>query len=213
MALVNCRECNGQVSDLASKCIHCGAPLRTGNTLLSSNVFWVAIVVGLASIIAILGYKLTIPGKTSTYTDDYISADSAADMRPYSYQIESQSTVSGKGSKTEDERIYGIMVGREQIINRNLPHVINPMLKLDDVNYRHSTKQITYSYLVMREPLPMLSSPTLNERLQARYCSEEEFRLYRENGVSVRFSYVNRGGVKLHTYSTYECMDAGRPGY
>ena len=47
MALVNCPECNSQVSDAASMCPHCGAPLKSsasvvvnpqGSSLGSSNI-------------------------------------------------------------------------------------------------------------------------------------------------------------------------------
>ena len=85
MAMVNCPECNGEISSKAMTCPHCGYPVKTPEVVSSDYVLTTgnATGSGFASflkvlaviawigglIIAIVGANVTIAGYRSTYTE------------------------------------------------------------------------------------------------------------------------------------------------
>lgn len=71
MALINCPECNNKVSELASRCPHCGAPVAmrsligTTTTQTVINVITVIVLILLVAILLYIGVYIPLhpPGK------------------------------------------------------------------------------------------------------------------------------------------------------
>ena len=71
MALINCKECNAEVSDTAFVCPKCGFQLRKPERSLSGNIiriaFWIFIVYGIYTLLELI-YILYYALKTSEPT-------------------------------------------------------------------------------------------------------------------------------------------------
>lgn len=73
MALINCSECSNKVSELASRCPHCGAPVATRNLIGSTpvqtviNVVTAVVLVLLAAILLYIGVYIPLHHTVKIY--------------------------------------------------------------------------------------------------------------------------------------------------
>jgi hypothetical protein len=199
MPLIECPDCYASVSDSAEACIRCGAPMAGGSRLKfpSSNKPIILIACGVIAAVFAWEAMRVVPGAVdSALRNHYGQSQHTAVTGNYAFTPEKRSSASGNtysgGASSQansPDKIYAIMNSKAMIVNREAPIMVNSMLKLTRVDYRHSTRTMTYNFQVKGDGFATVDRSVIEQGLQRRYCQDEEYRELRENGIAARFIY------------------------
>lgn len=202
MPLIECPDCYASVSDSAETCIRCGAPLATGPKLkLTSSSSKRPVVLIVCSVIAaVFAWEAirVLPGAVDSALKSYYGQPQHSVAVTGNYDSTPKITNETPHDKfssdappraNSPEKVHAIMKNKAMIVNRETPVMVNSILKLTRVDYRHSTKTMTYNYQVKGRGFAAIDTSVVEQGLQRRYCQDEEYRELRENGVAARFVY------------------------
>lgn len=210
MPLINCPDCGNNISDRAASCIHCGAPIAS-RAVTRQPLTPLAKVLALALIAACLliayrVYTLTYKPLRAVTAEDLIEQVTESNLPTHVGGVYAQSIMNSKHPNTDvtDKRTFALMNERQLMINRSAPRLVNPLLTLRDVNYRHTERTIHYNYLVNNR-LNINSIATLEQSLNERFCEKDQYALMRELEVSVTWTYWNASGMLLKTINFGTC--------
>lgn len=211
MPLVTCPDCGNNISDRAAHCIHCGAPMRSqleqgrSKNRFSVEKMMVALIVVL---LLVIFWKLTkfYPPDFLEETETIRKASINERIRSYEGGSYAQSLMESENPNLDvaEKELYALMLERQLMVNRSAPYMLNPRLSLEDIKYRHPTRTMEFNYRVA-ENLKIDDDVRLDQRLQNRYCHEEELAIYRVENVSIVWNYWDRHGNRVHTYHSRPC--------
>lgn len=210
MPLINCPDCGNSISDRAPSCIHCGAPMGSqAATKLPMTPFAKLLALALVAACGVIAYRLYVlaypPLQTPT-AEQLIEQTAEPDLSTYTGGAYAQALMKSEhaGVDVKDKRTFALMNERQLMMNKSTPRLLNPLLTLRDVNYRHSEKSIDYNYTV-NDQLDIRSIDDLKQSLHKRYCEAEEYALMRELNVEVVWRYWNKSGMLLKTITSGRC--------
>lgn len=180
--LITCPACNGQVSQAATACPHCGHPMKqiksSSTGLLPILILLVVAGGGLAYI-----YKL----------------NPNIDLRAFFGIVDKTPVVATKTTPVQvlspkdlqkELRQYAIRV------NRLTPYKPNLMLSLEKVYVDKRPASITFDYEISVAYEDMqFENGTVRTALMNRYCTDDDFALMAANGVRVTFRYLKMGRI------------------
>jgi hypothetical protein len=214
LALIQCSDCDSDISDRAPSCIHCGAPAAKGSAKLPGTTAYrfnaVHLMGGmLCLLLVVIGYKVALlfynnPTQAvslSVYSD---ASEAISNTRVRGPLYDSFMRSESHKLDVDEKSRYALMVEKEIVINRALPRMLNPFLKFTDANYKHSTREMDYTFQATAN-LEFSDAADLNHKLQKRYCTDSEFRDQRENSITVNWIYWSNKGTLLHRYSSRPC--------
>jgi hypothetical protein len=114
MALINCKECDGQVSKKANICPHCGNKLKSK----SSGCFWIILI----ALVAFCGYVVNHSDSSSTNSGSSYSISHPDIFLAYNYaenavkkKLKSPSTAEFPGTIEKSKHINYLGGGEYQI--------------------------------------------------------------------------------------------------
>ena len=163
-----------------------------------TNILLGLVVMLLAGIL----YTGFTPFDSSDQKIEVLSSTAAHETGPYYQAVMSSQKHVPMG---ERER-YAQFVEREIVMNRELPRMLSPTLKLSEVNYKHSAKSPEMDYVFQGTgSFKVPDKSGLNQRLQTRYCGHNEFLMHRNNGVKGNWVYWSRDGLMMHRYTSGNC--------
>jgi len=215
MGTTTCQSCYRDNPDGANFCIKCGAQLEIQNVViggkaetipaakatarLSTTNVLLSLIIILLSVIAYKGASL--------FTSSAQQSGVASSVAPHEGGSYYQALVSSQTHLPMDERErYAIFNEREIVMNRELPRMLGPTLKLSEVNYKHSAKSPEMDYVFQGTGNFRISDKaSLNERLQNRYCDHNEFLMHRSYTGKVNWVYWSRNGLMIHKYTSENC--------
>mgnify|MGYP006075974183 CR=1 FL=1 len=220
MESATCPNCYRKISSNAKFCVSCGAAQAdrkvSGPNIDRRSLRTTDLMLGIiALLLAVICYKLftSFSGTQIAEVIDYMPVQDSAEpdnkfeKGPYYDSLMQSNKI--KMSLGEKER-YALFNEREMVINRSLPQLLGPTLKLLDVNYKHSSNEMDYKLQAITSDFNIPNSKILDKMLQSRYCQSNEFAAHRNNRVTVNWIYWSRSGIVLHKYSSSPCSNGSR---
>lgn len=188
--LTTCAACNGQVSQAATACPHCGHPMRR---VRSSPSGWLPILI----LLVIAGVGLGFIYKLNP------------DIDPKAFFGLAEKPVVVK-QKIEAQRLSSSDLRKELLayamrVNRLTPYKPNPMLSLERVSADARGASITFDYEISVAYEDMqFESGAIRKALMHRYCTDDDFAFMSVNDVRVTFRYMKMGRI-VHTEIIDRC--------
>ena len=215
MGTTKCQNCYRENPDSANFCINCGAKLEIQNFVMgataetspaadatarfSTTNMLLSLVIILLSVIAYKGFTLFAGSEEKSEVSSSTSVYKGGSY--YQDFVSSQKHI----PMAERDR-HARFLEREIIMNRELPRMLGPNLKLSKVNYKHSARSPEMDYVFQGTgSFRIPNEASLDERLQNRYCNHSEFLIHRNYEVKVNWVYWSRDGLMIHRYTSASC--------
>jgi hypothetical protein len=213
MALINCRECGKEISDLAAACPHCGAPLKVAapsSRSASSNTGCLAIVGGLAVIFL---FGAMIRGCASSSVDETQPTPTASSSGPPAIQA---AELKVRLERARDPSLSAVvrLASAKQIIDRapNSAEAAEAQKLMPDLVEAASKEAEMGSWDYYTSQDPMSDKPVHVARVQSENSFQFDFpysgpqhatltlRSHPKWGKDVIFA-IERGQILCHSYN------------